>query len=123
MVTISELQRKRAINIVWNSAARYDFQPDFKSYDGDGHADLYWNCIFGAARKHYDYAQFVPLFRAFEQYEDSDTYEGLMWLGLENCVYQKELPERPALRSLRQKYAQEIVKEYAGHDDFHTRSA
>ena len=119
MVTISELQRKRAINIVWNSAARYDFQPDFKSYDGDGHADLYWNCIFGAARKHYDYAQFVPLFRAFEQYEDSDTYEGLMWLGLENCVYQKELPERPALRSLRQKYAQEIVKEYAGHDDFH----
>ena len=119
MISISELQKKRALNIIWNSAARYDFQPDFKSYDSEGRANLYLNCIFGAARRHYDYAQFVPLFRAFEQYEDADTYEGLMWLGLENCVYERELPERPALAGLRRKYAEAMVKEYAGHDDFH----
>ncbi len=119
MIYISDLQKKRAINIIWNSAACYDFQPDFKSYDRDGRANLYLNCIFGAARRHYDYDKFIPLFRTFEQYDDADTFEGLLWLGLENCVYQKELPDRPALAGLRRKYAEAMVKEYAGHDDFH----
>ncbi len=123
MVTISELQRKRALNIVWNCAGSYDFQPDFKAYDSDGNADLYWNCILGAARKHYDYAQFVPLFRAFEQYEESDEYEGLFWLGLENSIYLLELPERPALAALRAKYARAAVKSFAGHDDYHLYEA
>lgn len=123
MVTISELQKKRALNIVWNCAGSYDFQPDFKAYDSDGNADLYWNCILGAARRHYDYAQFVPLFRAFEQYEESDDYEGLFWLGLENSVFQLELPERPALAGLRAKYARAAVKSFAGHDDYHLYEA
>ncbi len=123
MVTISELQKKRALNIVWNCAGSYDFQPDFKAYDSEGNADLYWNCIIGAARKHYDYAQFAPLFRAFEQYEESDEYEGLFWLGLENSVYRLELPQRPALAGLRIKYARAAVKSFAGHDDYHLYEA
>ena len=123
MVTISELQKKRALNIIWNCAGRYDFQPDFKAYDSEGNADLYWNCILGAARKHYDYAQFVPLFRAFEQYEEADEYEGLFWLGLENSIYQLELPQRPALAGLRIRYARAAVKSFTGHDDYHLYEA
>jgi len=123
MVTISELQKKRALNIIWNCAGRYDFQPDFKAYDSEGNADLYWNCILGAARKHYDYAQFVPLFRAFEQYEEADEYEGMFWLGLENSIYQLELPQRPALAGLRASYARAAVKSLAGHDDYHLYEA
>ena len=123
MVTISELQKKRALNIIWNCAGRYDFQPDFKAYDSEGNADLYWNCILGAARKHYDYAQFVPLFRAFEQYEEADEYEGMFWLGLENSIYQLELPQRPALAGLRASYARAAVKSFAGHDDYHLYEA
>lgn len=118
MVTISELQQKRALNIIWNCAGSYDFQPDFKAYDSEGRAELYWNCIIGAARKHYDYAQFVPLFQSFEQYEDGDEYEALFWLGLENAVFQKELPTRPALAPLRIKYARAAVKALAGRDDY-----
>lgn len=123
MVTISELQKKRALNIVWNSAGRYDFQPDFKAYDSDGNADLYWNCIIGAARKHYDYNLFIPLFRAFAQYEEADEYEGLFWLGLENCVFQKELDKRPALAALRERYARAAVKTFSGQDDYHLYEA
>lgn len=123
MVTITELQKKRALNIVWNCAGSYDFQPDFKAYDSEGNADIYWNCIIGAARRHYDYAQFVPLFRAFEQYEEADDYEGLFWLGLENSIYQKELATRPALSSLRERYARAAVKAFAGHDDYHLYEA
>ena len=50
MTEIDERQQKRAANIVWNCAGRYDFRPDFRAYDVKGRADLYWNCIFGAAR-------------------------------------------------------------------------
>lgn len=118
MITISELQKKRALNIIWNSAARYDFQPDFKVYDKDGNADLYWNCIMGGARKHYDYAQFVPLFTALDEYEEGEEYIWLFWLGLENAVYQKELAARPALAQLRRRYAESAVKKYADADDY-----
>ena len=51
MPEISELQKKRAENIIWSCAESYAFTPDFKAYDKDGIADLYWNCIIGAVRK------------------------------------------------------------------------
>ena len=71
MTEIDEQQQKRAANIVWNCAGRYDFRPDFRAYDVKGRADLYWNCIFGAARKHYDYAVFAQIFAGLQQYEDA----------------------------------------------------
>ena len=117
---VTELQNKRAVNLIWNAARDYSFTPDFKAYDKDGIADLYLNCIIGAARKHYDYSQLQRLFASFDQYEDGDIYEGLLWLGLENCVFQRELPDRPALASLRLKYAKALVDEYShiGLDDY-----
>lgn len=118
MIEINELQRKRAANIVWNCAGSYDFRPDFRAYDADGRADLYWNCIFGAARRHYDYSVFEALFRAVQQYEDAEIYENLLWIGLEGCVYQHELGERPALSRLRQSYARQYVRENSHVEDF-----
>ena len=112
MTEIDERQQKRAANIVWNCAGRYDFRPDFRAYDVRGRADLYWNCIFGAARKHYDYAVFAQIFAGLQQYEDADTYTDLFWLGLENCVYQRELPQRPALEALRRRYAEQFVRQH-----------
>ena len=118
MTEIDERQQKRAANIVWNCAGRYDFRPDFRAYDVKGRADLYWNCIFGAARKHYDYAVFAQIFAGLQQYEDADTYTDLFWLGLENCVYQRELPQRPALEALRRRYAEQFVRQHQGAEDF-----
>ena len=59
---ISDLQKKRAYNLIWNAAADYGFLPDFKFYTRDGIADVYWNSLFGLARKHYDYPQLSKLF-------------------------------------------------------------
>lgn len=112
MNEVSEFQMKRAVNIIWNAAKNHSFSPDFKAYDSDGLADLYWNCIIGAVRRHYDYPQIEELFRAFQQYEDGDVYEGLLWLGLENCVYQKEAGDRPVLQKLREEYARKFVEKY-----------
>ena len=111
---ITELQKKRAENIIWSCAGNYSFSPDFKAYDRSGIADLYWNCIIGAVRKHYDYPVLEEVLHSFQQYEESDTYEGLMWLGLENCVFQKEVEERPVLSQLRQAYAASFVEQNKG---------
>lgn len=116
MEKISELQIKRAVNIIWTAAGKHDFTPDFKAYDEAGEADIYWNCIIGAVRQHYDYPQFESIFRAFQEYEDSDTYESLFWLGLENCVYQREVLQRPVLSALRKKYARDFLAAYSRLD-------
>ena len=106
---ISDVQNRRAVNIIWNAAADYTFTPDFKAYDAKGLADIYWNCVIGAVRRHYEYPKLEKVFLSFGDYEDSDVYEGLLWLGLENSVFALESPSRPALESLRRAYAQGIV--------------
>ncbi len=121
MKEISELQKRRAVNTIWNAARDHGFQPDFKAYDRDGKAELYWNLIIGAARRHYEYPKLQAVFDAFSRYEDRDTYVGLLWLGLENAVYRKELAERPVMRALRADYARRFLEAFAGSvpDDYH----
>lgn len=109
---VSEVQRKRALNQIWNAARSHSFSPDFKAYDSEGNADIYWNSIIGAVRYQYDYPQIEAVFRSFEQYEDSDIYESLFWLGLENSIFGREEGERPALAELRRSYAEDFLRCY-----------
>ena len=120
MNQISENQRRRAVNQIWNAARNYSFFPDFKAFDAQGNAELYWNTIIGAVRRHYEYDKLMPIFASFARFEEADEYEALLWLGLENAVYHRELPERPILAQLRQDYARRYLKEYgAPLDDYH----
>ena len=73
--------------MIWNAAQNHTFTPDFKAYDQNACADLYWNTVIGAVRRHYDYPKIEAVFRSFQEDEDSDVYEGLLWLGLENAVF------------------------------------
>ena len=111
---ITDLQRRRAENIIWNCAECYSFTPDFKAFDQCGQADLYWNCIIGAVRRLYDYPKLEAILRSFQQYEECDTYEGLFWLGLENAVFSREQVDRPVLADLRKAYASRYIQEHAG---------
>lgn len=121
MNSVSELQSRRAVNQIWNAAEDYSFLPDFKAFDKDGNAELYWNSVIGAVRRHYEYAKLAKVFASFQQYEESDEYEGLLWIGLENAVYQKEQPERPVLEKLRRDYAERYLAVYGASslDDYH----
>lgn len=119
MKEISELQTKRAVNIIWNGAKNYSFTPDFKAFDENGNADLYWNCIIGAVRRHYEYPKLEAVLRIFDQYEDADLYQSLFWLGLENCTFYKEVRERPVLMRLRREYAEKYTAQYPGGDGYH----
>ena len=106
---ILDSEKRRARNLIWNAAADYSFEPDFKAYDEDGRADLYWNSIIGAVRKNYGAETIEGLFEALHGCTQEQLYEQLLWLGLENAVYQREAPHRPALPSLRRSYARRAV--------------
>lgn len=117
MNEVSQLQQRRAMNIIWNAARSYAFQPDFKAYDADGQAELYWNIIIGAVRRHYDWPRLEKVFASFQQEEDRDEYEGLLWLGLENCVFLREEKDRPVLAWLRESYARRWLAQFGGQPD------
>ena len=117
MNDVSDLQQRRAMNIIWNAAGSYAFQPDFKAYTAEGQAELYWNTIIGAVRRHYDWPKLEKVFASFQSEEDRDEYEGLLWLGLENCVFQREVEDRPVLGWLREDYARRFLKQFSGQPD------
>lgn len=96
-MNIPDREKRRARNIIWNAAREYGFEPPLKVFDPDGRADLYWNSIIGAARRCYGAETVDALFDAIRDVDHEEVYEQLLWLGLENAVYQRETPNRPAL--------------------------
>ena len=112
---IRDTEKRRAQNLIWNAAGDYHFQPVFRAYDELGRADLYWNSIIGAVRKNYGPDAFAPLFESFHGYMDEQLYEQVVWIGLENAVYQREAPHRPALPALRTAYAKHVISLHAAN--------
>ena len=115
MAEISDFQKKRAGNLIWNAAGDYAFTPDFRFYDEEGRADVYWNSIIGLARKHYDYDKLKKVFRALENEEEGDAWQGLLWLGVENALVSREEKDRPVLRKLQREYAEKYLKSFGGN--------
>ena len=112
--TIPDLQKRRADNIIWNCAKDYSFTPDFKAYDSSGNVDLYWNIIFGSARRHYEYAKLEKLFAMLDKYRDAAVYETLFWNALEPLLFQAERGARPVLERLRPVPAETALRFDAG---------
>lgn len=110
MQEISDLQKRRADNIIWGCASDYSFLPDFKAYSQDGNVDIYWNIIFGSARRHYEYGKLEKLFAMLDRYDESDEYEEMFWNALEPVLFQTELENRPVLKSIRPEPAESELK-------------
>ena len=108
--TISDLQKRRADNLIWNCAKDYSFAPDFKAYDSDGNVDLYWNIIYGSARRHFEYEKLEALFAMLDRYRDSAVYEAIFWDALEPVLFETELSGRPVLESMRPEPAETGLK-------------
>ena len=98
---ITELQKRRADNIIWNCAGDYSFAPDFKAYDSSGGVDLYWNIIYGCARRHFEYEKLESLFAMLDGYKNAALYESIFWSALEPVLFRTELGGRPILARLR----------------------
>ena len=98
---ITDLQKRRADNIIWNCAKDYSFAPDFKAYDSSGNVDIYWNIIYGSARRHYEYGKLEKLFQMLDRYKNSAVFESIFWNALEPVLFRKELSGRPVLERIR----------------------
>ncbi len=102
---------RRARNIIWNAAGRYDFEPPFMSFFPSGSPDHYFNMIVGLAEKWYGLDRLYRFFALYDHARRRDEFDEYLWLGLENALYEKEVPERPVMKSLREERARRFFKE------------
>ena len=92
---------RRARNYIWNAAGRYDFEPPYIAFYPTGEVDMYFNMIIGLAVKWFDMDCLTAFFDSYKSLRSADEYDEFLWLGIENCVFAKELSERPILAQLR----------------------
>ena len=107
----SALER-RAVNQVYNGAGRYDFEPAFLAISPDGEPDFYLNMLIGLSVKWFDSAKLQAFFDSYSDNVRAEELDVIVWLGLENALYEKELPERPILRQLRMEYARTFFRKH-----------
>ena len=104
-------RQRRAMNIIWTASGEYDFQPDFMAFQLDGEPDFYMNSIIGYVRKWYDPDIMEQLFSTIQEGLFKETYDGLLWIALENCAFQREVPHRPVLEELRLEHARDFFRQ------------
>ena len=59
---VSEFEKRRALNMIWNAARDYEADPGVRVYDDEGRADLYWNCIIGSLWLHFDWEKLYAFY-------------------------------------------------------------
>ena len=106
-----ELEERRARNLIWTGAGRCDFTPDFLAYGGDGRALPYWNILLGAARRFYDYPKLEGFFADIETKGNSTFLVDMVWLGLENALFEKSRLIWPNLPSMRLACAEGLIQD------------
>ncbi|MDD6351887.1 MAG: hypothetical protein PUG16_05770 [Lachnospiraceae bacterium] len=99
---------RRALNIVWAAAGNYDLEPPFLAVRRD-QADYYMNLVIGLSQKWLDRDALNGFFLSYQGAAKAADFDSLVWLCLENWLYQKELPKRPALCTLRTDYARQYL--------------
>ena len=104
-------RQRRAMNIIWTASGEYNFQPDFMAFQLDGEPDFYMNSIIGYVRKWYDPDIMEQLFSTIQEGLFKETYDGLLWIALENCAFQREAPYRPVLEELRLEHARDFFRQ------------
>ncbi|MBO4914317.1 MAG: hypothetical protein J5449_03840 [Oscillospiraceae bacterium] len=99
---------RRARNIIWNAAGRYGFETPFMAFYPNGTPDGYFNMVVGLVEKWLGLSRVWAFFARYGGDRRAEEFDELLWLGLENCVYEKELAERPILERLRKARAEEF---------------
>ncbi|MBR2361391.1 MAG: hypothetical protein IKA80_01920 [Spirochaetaceae bacterium] len=105
----SPTQQRKAKNIIWTAAENYQVEPQFLSFDHQGQANFFLNLVIGLVHKWLDWEKLEAFFGCFEGTVLESTYDGLLWLALEQVVYEKELPQRPVLEELRREHSHNMM--------------
>ena len=110
-------EAKRARNFIWTAAENYELEPLYLAFSPDGRADMYLNMTIGLTYKWFDQEKIDTFFNMLAG-KEQELYEGLLWIGLENALYQKEKNLRSALTELRREYAQENLNRYRKNKEY-----
>ena len=102
---------RRALNIIWNAAGRYNFEPPFLAFRSDGTSDSYFNMMIGLADKWLGSSGLESFFRLYSGCREAAEFDELLWLGLENCLFEKEVRERPVLLRLRRERGEQFFRD------------
>ncbi len=101
---------RRARNIIWNAAGRYDFDPPFLAYFPNGAPDDYFDMVIGLTDKWLELPRIWDFFARYGRDHRAEEFDEFLWLGIENCVFEKELAERPVLARLRRERAERFYR-------------
>ncbi len=101
---------RRSVNIIWNAAQNYGFDPPFLAFFANGQPDDYLNMIIGLTVKWLDFDRITDFFLRLGQGASLDEASSVLWLGIENCIYGKELPGRPVMERMRLQRAREFFR-------------
>ncbi len=93
--------RRRALNMIWTAAGEYGFEPEFMAFLQDGSPDFYLNSIIGYVHKWYDQDILRQLYDIIDGALLKETFDGLLWIGLESCAFARESACRPVLAEMR----------------------
>ena len=104
-------EQRRALNIIWNAAGRYGWDPYFMAFQQDGKPDFYFNTLLGLSDKYLGAERVETFFSRYESAGRRDEFDDLLWLALESWLYAREEPGRPALAGLRREHAQRFFRE------------
>ncbi|MDD6154022.1 MAG: hypothetical protein PUB39_00400 [Eubacteriales bacterium] len=99
---------RRALNFIWNAAGDYDFDSPFQAFYPNGDPDYYFNMVIGLIKKWLDLDRIADFFDDLAGSDRLAEASEIMWLGLENCVYEKEVAERPVMTYLRANRARDF---------------
>ena len=101
---------RRAMNIIWNAAQDYGWDSPFLAFHQNGDADDYMNMVIGLSAKWLDAGRITDFFERLGTGPTIDEASSVLWLGIENCVFGKETPERPCLENMRKARAEEFFR-------------
>ena len=103
--------QRRALNIIWDAAGNYDYAPPFVAFNPHGEPEYYLDFIIGLSDKWFDSEKLLTFFKSYSGTIHRKIFDNITWLALENSLYEKELPRRPALKAMREKHARAFFEE------------
>lgn len=109
---LNHASKKRASNMIWTAAGRYDFEPVYLFFHGDNEPALYLNTLEGLAYRIMDQDLLLPFLKGLDFGRQPEKFRSLAQLVLEQAVFSRTCDVRTSLLALREEYAARHLTEF-----------
>lgn len=109
---LNQSVKKRASNMVWTAADRYDFEPLYLFFHGNNEPVLYLNTLEGLGYASMSEDILVPFLKGLDFGRKPEKFRSLTQLVLEQAIFHRHCHKRPSLISLRKDYAKVHLTEF-----------